>query len=136
VHQRAVARIGSAARVRALQQAIAEGAARVGGVQDAQRRLARVGRQRRLRTVVVGREAAIRSVPGSLRLPALRSTRGSARRATILALRSTARGSARASARIAVAVRSARAPTATARRVAVNRARTVDRALLVIGRGG
>ena len=47
VHQREIARLGSAARVRAIQQAVAERAARVDRLQDAQRGLARIARQRR-----------------------------------------------------------------------------------------
>jgi hypothetical protein len=47
VQQRLIARVLPRARVRALQQPVAEGAARVGGVQDLERRLARVGGERR-----------------------------------------------------------------------------------------
>jgi len=43
VHERLIARVLVAARVRAIQQPVAERAARVGGVQDLERRLARVG---------------------------------------------------------------------------------------------
>jgi hypothetical protein len=60
VHQRLVPAIGPTARVRAIQQPVGERAARVGRVQDLQRRLARIAGQRWNAAIVEARPSARR----------------------------------------------------------------------------
>src|SRR6516225_3416863 len=121
IHGCVIARVGAGTRVRAVQQPVAERAARVDRVQDAERRLARVGGQRRTvdRGSHGGTMLAERSALAVLARVecAIRVTR------PLLRLRRCPRGPRRG----ALAV----AAPAHVRSLRIHRARTIDRTRLV-----